>query len=152
MDSRHRNRNQTKPHPQTTPPSAARQSLRRLDRPGKNKALDGTRRHRHCAGRVSDPRAGGRYRIEMRSPDGKPHNVGGVYREVVANEKLVFTWAWDAAPPDEPYESLVTVLFKPEAGGTLLTITHEKLFDEASRDGHEHGWIGALDKLEKFVA
>jgi len=101
---------------------------------------------------VSDPRAGGRYRIEMRSPDGKPHNVGGVYREVVANEKLVFTWAWDAAPGDEPYESLVTVLFKPDDGGTLLTLTHERLFDEESREGHEKGWNGALDKLEKLVA
>ena len=29
----------------------------------------------------------------------------GVYREVVANEKLVFTWAWDAAPPDDPSSS-----------------------------------------------
>ena len=47
---------------------------------------------------------------------------------------------------------LVTVLFKADGGGTLLTVTHEKLFDEASRNGHEHGWIGALDKLEKFVA
>jgi uncharacterized protein YndB with AHSA1/START domain len=99
-----------------------------------------------------DPRVGGRYRIEMRSPNGEAHNVGGVYREVIANEKLVFTWAWDAAPPDEPHESLVTVLFKPDGDGTLLTLTHEKLFDEASRQGHEHGWIGALDKLEKLVA
>src|ERR1700691_2227494 len=53
------------------------------------------------------PRIGGGYRIEMRAPNGEPHNVGGVYREVVANEKLVFTWSWDAAPPDEPHESLV---------------------------------------------
>jgi uncharacterized protein YndB with AHSA1/START domain len=99
----------------------------------------------------TDPRAGGRYRILMRRPDGAEHNVGGVYREVVANEKLVFTWAWKVAPPDEPHESLVTVLFKPDGDGTLLTLTHEKLFDEDSRQGHEHGWIGALDKLEKLV-
>jgi uncharacterized protein YndB with AHSA1/START domain len=99
-----------------------------------------------------DPRVGGRYRIEMRSPNGEAHNVGGVYREVIANAKLVFTWAWDPAPGDEAYESLVTVLFKPDGDGTLLTLTHEKLFDEASREGHEHGWIGALDKLEKLVA
>jgi uncharacterized protein YndB with AHSA1/START domain len=100
----------------------------------------------------SDPRVGGRYRIVMRSPDGKEHDVGGVYREVVVNEKLVFTWAWKVAPPDEPHESLVTVLFKPDDGGTLLTLTHEKLFDDESRQGHEHGWIGALDKLERLVA
>ena len=49
---------------------------------------------------ATDPRVGGRYRIEMHSPNGEPHNVGGAYREVVANEKLVFTWSWDAAPPE----------------------------------------------------
>jgi uncharacterized protein YndB with AHSA1/START domain len=100
----------------------------------------------------ADPRVGGRYRIEMRSANGEPHNVGGVYREIVANEKLVFTWAWDTTPPDEPHESLVTVLLKADGDGTLLTLTHEKLFDEKSRDGHLHGWTGALDKLEKLVA
>jgi len=98
----------------------------------------------------TDPRAGGRYRIEMRSPNGEAHNVGGVYREVVVNEKLVFTWAWDATPPDKPHESLVTVLFKPDGGGTLLTLTHEHFFDEESRDGHQHGWVGAFAKLEKL--
>ncbi len=97
-------------------------------------------------------RVGGRYRFVMLSPQGDTHAVSGVYREVVASEKLVFTWAWDAAPGDEPYESLVTVLFKPDDGGTLLTLIHEQLFDEESRDGHEKGWSGSLDKLEKLVA
>ena len=100
----------------------------------------------------ADARVGGRYRVEMRRPSGEAHNVGGVYREIVANEKLVFTWAWDVAPPDTPHESLVTVLLKPDQGGTLLTLVHEKLYDEESRQGHEHGWHGALDKLEKVVA
>ena len=100
----------------------------------------------------SDARVGGRYRFAMRSPDGEAHVVGGVFREVVTNEKLVFTWAWNAAPGDEPYESLVTVLFKPDGDGTLLTLTHEQLFDEESRDRHEKGWNGSLDKLEKLVA
>lgn len=99
----------------------------------------------------ADPRVGGRYRIEMRNPKGESHKVGGVYREIAINEKLVFTWSWDVAPPDDPHESLVTVLFKPDGDGTLLTLTHEKLFDEESRGAHEHGWIGAFDKLEKFV-
>jgi uncharacterized protein YndB with AHSA1/START domain len=100
----------------------------------------------------TDARVGGRYRIVIHSPNGEQHDVGGVYREVVANEKLVFTWAWKVAPPDEPHESLVTVLLKPDSGGTLLTLTHEQLFDEESRQGHEHGWIGAFDKLERFLA
>ena len=100
----------------------------------------------------SEVRVGGRYRWVMQSPAGGIHDVGGVYREIVPNEKLVFTWAWKAEPPDTPHESLVTVLFKADGGGTLLTLIHENLFDEDSRNGHEKGWIGAFDKLEKYVA
>jgi uncharacterized protein YndB with AHSA1/START domain len=100
----------------------------------------------------ADARVGGRYRIEMRKPSGEAHNVGGVYREIIPNEKLVFTWSWDPAPGDEPRESLVTVLLKPDDGGTLLTVIHERLPDDESRAGHEGGWNGALDKLEKLVA
>ncbi len=99
----------------------------------------------------SDARVGGRYRVLMRTPSGQEHDVSGVYREVIANEKLVFTWAWKVVPPDEPHQSLVTVLLKPDGGGTLLTLTHEHLFDEESRAGHEQGWIGSLKKLEKLV-
>jgi len=99
----------------------------------------------------ADARVGGRYRVLMRTPGGEEYDVGGVYREVVANEKLVFTWAWKVEPPDEPHESLVTVLFKPDGGGTLLTLTHEHLFDEESRKGHEQGWIGAFEKLAELV-
>src|SRR5579872_3096633 len=86
-----------------------------------------------------DARVGGRYRVLMRSPAGQEYDLSGVYREVVANQKLVYTWAWKATPPDDPHESLVTVLFKPDEGGTLVTVTHDNLFDEDSRNGHEHG-------------
>ena len=96
-----------------------------------------------------DARVGGRYRLVMRSPDGEEHDVGGVYREVVPNERLSFTWAWKSTPERQ---SLVTVTLKPDGGGTLLTLTHEQFFDQDARDRHQHGWIGSLDKLEKFVA
>lgn len=94
-----------------------------------------------------DLRVGGRYHIAARSPDGEEHHVGGVYREVVPNEKLVFTWAWRSTPERE---SLVTVLLKADGSGTMLTLIHEQFFDEAARDRHQHGWTGTLDKLEQF--
>jgi len=97
----------------------------------------------------SDPRTGGRYRWVMQSPTGEEHDVGGVYREVIPNEKLVFTWAWKSTPERE---SLVTVLLKPDGDGTLLTLTHEQFFDDEARDRHQGGWTGALDKMEKLFA
>ena len=96
-----------------------------------------------------DVRVGGRYRWVMVTPSGEQLGVSGVYREIVPNEKLVFSWAWLSTPERE---SLVTVLFKPDGDGTLLTLTHENFVDEKARDGHRSGWKGALDKMEKLFS
>ena len=96
-----------------------------------------------------EARVGGRFSILATSPDGEKHQVGGVIREVVPNEKLVYTWAWHSTPERE---SLVTVEFKRDgSSGTLLTLTHEQFTDEIARDRHQTGWNGALDKLETCV-
>src|SRR4051794_10233997 len=68
---------------------------------------------------TTDVRVGGRFRIVFRGPDGEEHDVGGTYREVVLNEKLVFTWAWRTTPERE---SLVTIALRPDGEGTLLTL------------------------------
>jgi uncharacterized protein YndB with AHSA1/START domain len=97
----------------------------------------------------ADVRVGGRYAVQFHTEDGEEHNVGGIYREVVPNQKLVFTWAWRTMPERE---SLVTVLIKPEGTGSLLTLVHEQFFDEAARDRHAQGWTGCLAKLECYLA
>jgi uncharacterized protein YndB with AHSA1/START domain len=95
-----------------------------------------------------DLRVGGRYRVSF-STDAEYYEVGGVYREVLPNRRLVFSWAWHSTPERE---SQVTVSLQPDGDGTLLTVQHEQLFDQAARDGHERGWIGSLDRLEKILA
>jgi len=96
-----------------------------------------------------DARVGGRYRVSFDIEGGEHHEISGVYREVVRNERLVFSWAWHSTPERQ---SQVTVTLKPDGAGTLLTLHHEQFFDEAARDGHQRGWSGALDKLEKEVS
>jgi uncharacterized protein YndB with AHSA1/START domain len=97
----------------------------------------------------TDVRTGGRYTVIFHTKDGEQHHVSGVYREVVPNEKLTFTWAWRTMPERE---SLVTVLIKPDGAGSLLTLIHEQFFDEPARARHREGWTGCLDKLERFLA
>ena len=97
----------------------------------------------------SDLRTGGRYRWIMKSPDGEQHDVSGLYREVVPNEKLVFTWAWKSTPERE---SLVTITLKKDGDGTVMTLQHEQFFDEEARDRHNQGWTGAMDELEAYLA
>ena len=94
-------------------------------------------------------RPGGRYTIVFHTQDGEQHHVSGVYKEVVPNEKLAFTWAWRSTPERKSY---VTVMIKSDGPGCMLTLIHEKFFDEAARDRHSTGWTGALNKLEKLFA
>ena len=95
-----------------------------------------------------DARIGGRFRISF-STDDEYYEVGGVYREVAPNQRLVFSWAWHSTPERE---SQVTISLKPDGDGTQLTLHHEQFFDSAARDSHERGWTGMLDKLEKYIA
>ena len=97
----------------------------------------------------TDPRVGGRYRLVMRTEGGEEREVSGEFLEVVANRKLVFTWAWSSAPERQ---SLVTVEFAPVGDATTLTLTQEEFADEAARDRHHHGWTVSLSKLAAFVS
>ena len=96
-----------------------------------------------------DVRPGGRYAIVFHTEDGEEHHVSGVYKEVVRPEKVSFTWAWRSTPERE---SFVTVLIKPEGSGCILTLIHERFYDDAARDRHQYGWTGSLDKLERLFA
>jgi hypothetical protein len=46
----------------------------------------------------------------------------------------------------------VTILVRPEGDGSMLSLIHEQFFDEDTRDRHEYGWTGCLDKLERWIA
>lgn len=96
-----------------------------------------------------DVRVGGRYRISFEMESGEYSEVGGLYREVVPNAKLVFTWAWHSTPERE---SLVTVSIKPDGAGSLMLFTHEQFFDETARDNHAKGWNELFEQLEACLA
>ena len=96
----------------------------------------------------TDLRVGGRYRISFDGVDGEYFEVGGVYRDIVPNERLAMTWAWHST---RERESLLTISLKQDGSGTLLTLHHEQFFDEAARDGHEKGWTELLGQLERSL-
>lgn len=79
---------------------------------------------------------------------GEKHQVGGVYLEIEPERRLVFSWAWHTTPERE---SRVTVSFRPDGEGTLLTLLHERFADPAARDGHAWGWGHSLAKMAAWV-
>jgi len=96
-----------------------------------------------------DVRVGGRFRIVFGGAEGKDHEVRGVYREVVPDRRLVFTWTWPRTTPER--ESLVTVELRSVGRGTELQFLHQKHFDETVRDNHRQGWSESFVKLEQFL-
>ena len=95
-----------------------------------------------------DPQVGGRFRVRFRMLDGSEHESSGEYVDVVKPERLIMTWRWTGGVED-PGESLVEFKLRAVADGTELTVTHSGLHDDETRRSHEHGWTGALDKLER---
>jgi uncharacterized protein YndB with AHSA1/START domain len=96
-----------------------------------------------------DVRVGGRFRVLFGGAEGTEHEVRGVYREVVPNRRLVFTWSWPRTTPER--ESLVTVEFRKAGRGTEMVFKHAQHFDETVRDGHRQGWSEAFAKLEQYL-
>ncbi len=96
----------------------------------------------------ADVRPGGRFSVVFRVLSGEEYQPTGVYREVVPDKKLVFTWEWPGMPERE---SLVTILLVPTDVGTELTLIHEGLPDADARHSHEGGWNGFLGKLAVFL-
>ena len=99
-----------------------------------------------------DCRPGGAWFRKMRGPRGFVSTKYGVYREIVAPERLVFTYnTTDHEGKPDP-ETVVTLTF--EALGkkrTRFTLHHTGFDTPQLRDEHHGGWTGAVDRLDAFV-
>ncbi len=98
-----------------------------------------------------DVRPGGAYRITMPLVDGERMVVKGVYREVVARERLSMTWCWEEDDPADEHDTLLTLEFNDVNAGTELVLTHEQFVSIESRDRHEYGWALIVDQLAGAV-
>lgn len=94
-------------------------------------------------------RAGGDYRIEMRHPDGTTHCVTGLYREIKAPDRLVFSWQWQGT--DEEVTRVALTFHEVGANRTELELIHDEFLSKKERDSHEEGWSGTLEQLTAYL-
>jgi len=99
-----------------------------------------------------DVRVGGVWRRVMRSPYGVEHIARGVYREIVAPERLVFTYAWERTPEQTGHETLVTLTFAELGDKTELTLHQAVFATVAARDDHRGGWSSCLERFAEYLA
>jgi uncharacterized protein YndB with AHSA1/START domain len=103
-----------------------------------------------------DERIGGAWRIVMRSPDGSEYPCGGVYREIVKPERLIFTNDATDKEGNTILEGLTTVILTEHGGKTKLTLQTRAaaLVDYATAylKGMEAGWTQSLERLAEKLA
>jgi uncharacterized protein YndB with AHSA1/START domain len=97
-------------------------------------------------------RPGGAWRRAMRSPDGSLHIGRGVYREISAPERLVFTYAWEDSEGRPGHETLVTVTFAERGAKTEVTLRQAVFETPVARDAHEAGWTSCLERFAEYLA
>jgi uncharacterized protein YndB with AHSA1/START domain len=102
-----------------------------------------------------DLRVGGRWRYVMVTDDGVEVGFHGEYREIVPDERIVSTEAFEGIPDADEHASLNTATFTEVDGRTTLAILVEHPTKEG-RDAHinsgmEAGLQDALDLLEEIA-
>ena len=103
-----------------------------------------------------DLRVGGTWRYVGESPDGQGVAFHGEYRELVPNERIVSTEAYEGVPDADANATLNTLtLAELDDGRTLLTVlVHaptKEVRDAIIASGMEAGMQDALDLLEQVA-
>jgi uncharacterized protein YndB with AHSA1/START domain len=97
-----------------------------------------------------DARVGGGYRMSFTNfSTGKSHSFGGTYTELVPNERLCYSDAFD--DPNLPGEMKVTITLKPVAVGAELRIQQEGIPAVIPAESCYLGWQESLQLLAKLV-
>ena len=104
-----------------------------------------------------DLRVGGKWRYVMVTEEGFEVGFHGEYREVVANERLVYTEVYEGAPQAEDGEEAAvnTLTFTEKNGRTTVTTVVEtrtkEVRDVIINSGMEAGMQDAMDLLEQVA-
>jgi uncharacterized protein YndB with AHSA1/START domain len=101
-----------------------------------------------------DLQVGGAYRfVTTRRTDGKEMGWGGIYREIAAPERLVFTERFDEHW--YPGDALITCLFTEENGMTTFTTINlhqsQESRDAVLRSPMEKGVAESYRRLDEFL-
>jgi uncharacterized protein YndB with AHSA1/START domain len=97
-----------------------------------------------------DAKVGGTYKMSFTNfTTGKSHSFGGTYRELVPNEKLLYTDSFD--DPNLPGEMVTTVTLKQVMGGTELNVVQEGIPEAIPVEMCYLGWQESLAQLAKLV-
>jgi uncharacterized protein YndB with AHSA1/START domain len=97
-----------------------------------------------------DLRVGGRWSVAFGPPGREPYRETNVFKEIDRPRRLVYT-STVTMPDGSSFDTGMEVTFEERDGRTRMTIVHTGFPTTELRDGHQEGWPGFLDRLERVV-
>jgi len=98
-----------------------------------------------------DCRPGGRYSVEMTSPEGAVYPLSGAFREVDPPKRLAYSWIWGGDSEMAGMRTEVAIEFIDLGAATEVRLTHDLLPNDAQLDGHRGGWSSSWEDLAEVL-
>ena len=104
-----------------------------------------------CTSLKLDFRPGGAWRACIESEATGRSWMGGQYREIERDKRIVYTFAWEDGRDQPGVETLVTVTFTEQEGRTVQNFHQAPFLNLEARDSHIGGWNQCFDKEQAYA-
>ncbi|MEQ9815235.1 MAG: SRPBCC domain-containing protein [Azospirillaceae bacterium] len=104
-----------------------------------------------CTHLEMDFRPGGRWRACIESAAYGESWMGGEYKEIERDRRIVYSFAWEDGRDQPGVDTLITVTFREENGHTVQSFHQAPFLTVESRDSHVGGWNECLDREQAYA-
>ncbi len=95
-----------------------------------------------------DVRVNGAFSVTFANADGSEFTCRGIYKEIDAPNRLVFTWGWVNQPE---VDELIILQFMPSEGGTSMLFEQSNIDIKTGHHNYDVGWRSTFQKLERAL-
>jgi len=104
-----------------------------------------------CTQLESDFRPGGKWRACIMSAAYGESWMGGEYKQIEKNKRIVYSFAWADGRDQPGMETLVTIDFYERDGKTIQRFHQTPFISIEARDSHVSGWNESFDREQDYV-
>ncbi|SDR56972.1 Uncharacterized conserved protein YndB, AHSA1/START domain [Rhizobiales bacterium GAS191] len=104
-----------------------------------------------CTSLELDFRPGGAWRACIESEAYGQSWMGGEFREIETNKRIVYSFAWEDGRDQPRMDTLVTVTFEEEDGKTVQSFHQAPFLHVEGRDSHIGGWNSCFNREQAYA-
>ena len=104
-----------------------------------------------CTSLDLDFRPGGKWRACITSDAYGETWMGGEFREIEKDKRIVHTFAWEDGRDQRGVDTLITVNFEEDGGKTVQSFHQAPFINVEARDSHVEGWNECIVKEQAYA-